>query len=737
MGDVSKPNSNGPGRRDIPAPGGVWTQQSLAAGDDTLAAIIRNSPIAIMALDPNQRVMMCNPAAERMFGWPADEIIGRPYSLIPKEQRRQFSRLWAELKAGKIVADREVQRRRRDGTLLDVSLSVAFLRDARGEVCGFLGMMVDITERKKAHAEREQAYSLLRAALESTEDGILAVDLDGAATTFNERFVKMWRVPAAAASQPNPLIFEHALALIQNPESFLGQRAELLRHPDRESFDVLHTKDNRILERYSRPQMVGGEPVGRVFCYRDVTQRVRAEEQIRQLNRELEERVRERTAALAQANSELRRKMRELRALNGMAATISTSLDLPEQLNALAEHFSRDLQVPAGMFFVGDTTSDVSGDEQSNLRMQCCWGVPEDRLSALSAGPETARFLAQSLQKRRVVRARLATANQENGAAVRNAEEVDFGAPTVVPVLTNSRVEALLMLWNRSSRPFSDYEIRLFKSLSKQVVLAIQNARLFSELRVNHERLQALSLHAVDVQERERRHIARELHDEIGQMLTGVKLSLEMLRREPKAAEERLDHAQDLINDLMARVRELSLELRPAMLDDLGLVPALLWLFDSYSRQTGVRVAFEHTSEGERYAHRVETAAYRIVQEALTNVARHAGCSDAWVRLSTANGLLRVQIDDRGRGFDAAGAMSAVRTAGLPGMKERATLLGGQLSVSTAPGEGTRILALLPLSDTGGPIGDTDVRAEPEEDAGRPQPAPHAPRVRKSTKWRV
>jgi len=157
------------------------------------------------------------------------------------------------------------------------------------------------------------------------------------------------------------------------------------------------------------------------------------------------------------------------------------------------------------------------------------------------------------------------------------------------------------------------------------------------------------------------------------------------------------------VRDLIAQVRSLALDLRPAMLDDLGLVPALVWLFERYTAQTHVAVRFEHAGlEEQRFAPEVETTAYRIIQEALTNVARHAGVSEVTVRLWTDDDTLSVIIVDRGRGFD----LQTVRTtlsSGLAGMAERAALLGGSLTIESAPATGTRVTASLPLHSDGEP----------------------------------
>jgi signal transduction histidine kinase len=196
----------------------------------------------------------------------------------------------------------------------------------------------------------------------------------------------------------------------------------------------------------------------------------------------------------------------------------------------------------------------------------------------------------------------------------------------------------------------------------------------------------------LEVQEQERRRLARELHDEVGQILTGLGLTLERgSRLGDDGLRKAVGEARELLRDLTGQVRDLSLRLRPSMLDDLGLLPALLWHLERYTAQTGVRVDLRHTGLGRRFSPEGETAAYRIVQEALTNVARYAGVAEAAVRISLDRGALRIQIEDRGNGFDAETVLKSGACSGLSGMRQRAALLGGRLEVASVPGSGTRL----------------------------------------------
>jgi PAS domain S-box-containing protein len=214
----------------------------------------------------------------------------------------------------------------------------------------------------------------------------------------------------------------------------------------------------------------------------------------------------------------------------------------------------------------------------------------------------------------------------------------------------------------------------------------------------NHARLQALSRRLVEVQETERRAIARELHDEVGQLLTGIRLSLEMLDRlPPEKMPNQIARAQNIIADLQDRVREMSLSLRPPMLDDLGLLPTLLWHIERYSAQTGIDVTFTHYGlEQRRFLLDVEIAMYRMVQEALTNIARHAQSATATVTLQVREETLEARIIDQGRGFDVDTVLNKHQSSGLSGIRERARLLGGSAEIRAAPGQGTRISITLP-----------------------------------------
>jgi signal transduction histidine kinase len=257
-----------------------------------------------------------------------------------------------------------------------------------------------------------------------------------------------------------------------------------------------------------------------------------------------------------------------------------------------------------------------------------------------------------------------------------------------------------LVLCSARLGAFDVEEINRLKLFANLTEMALQNLRIFEMVQQGRQRAQSLSKRLVEVQEEERRAVARELHDEIGQILTGLKIQLDVALRSGHtgAGMQELGEAQALTNELIGRVRQLSLDLRPAMLDDLGLLPALNWFFERYSRRTNIEVNFRHQGlEQRRFSSELETAAYRVAQEALTNVARYAKVQQVEVIVWATERLLQLQISDEGSGFSVEEKSAGLSSRGLAGMHERVGLVGGALKILSAPGEGTQVIVELPV----------------------------------------
>jgi signal transduction histidine kinase len=276
-----------------------------------------------------------------------------------------------------------------------------------------------------------------------------------------------------------------------------------------------------------------------------------------------------------------------------------------------------------------------------------------------------------------------------------------------VPLRTTTGVVGLMNLVLPSGRLFSQRELALLATVGGEVGLAIEKTQLLKELQ-DKERLRSdLIKKLMTAYEDERRRIARELHDDTGQSLTALILNVEMLRMQAEQAQpalvEELERLKALAEATLEEVRKLIYDLRPTVLDDLGLAAALRWYVHHQLEPRGLVVDLKLELGETRLDPLVETAAFRIAQEALWNVVKHARASRVEVALALADGRLRLRVKDNGRGFE--GRRRAIdplfRGAGLGGMEERATLLGGRLRITSAPEAGTDVVAELPLPASG------------------------------------
>jgi len=232
-----------------------------------------------------------------------------------------------------------------------------------------------------------------------------------------------------------------------------------------------------------------------------------------------------------------------------------------------------------------------------------------------------------------------------------------------------------------------------------------ENERLFQRLIEGERRFRGLAKAVWKVQEDERRRLARELHDGLGQTLTALTNQLGRLQQklEGSASSEvaaRLADSVEMARLALKETRELSRLLRPPVLDDLGLTSGLSWLARTLEQRAGLHVELALSGIEERLDPELETLVFRIVQEALTNVLRHAGTDCARVAVSRSGGILHLRISDSGRGFDARSTLAggdAATGSGLRGMRDRLELFGGQLEIISAPGQGALVSAAIPL----------------------------------------
>lgn len=268
-----------------------------------------------------------------------------------------------------------------------------------------------------------------------------------------------------------------------------------------------------------------------------------------------------------------------------------------------------------------------------------------------------------------------------------------------VPIKDSSHAVLGFFELHRSEQrqPFTWHDAAFLESLANTTAVAIENARLVGALAVKNDEVRALSANHLMRLEGERQHIARELHDEAGQALVGIKLSLQaMAMAVPDslpAIKEPLAQLRAQVNDATTRLRSLARRLRPPTLDQLGLDAALRQLAQEAGERAGFEVALDLEALPSRLSPHTETALFRITQEALTNVTNHADASRVEISLGLVDRSLHLRIADDGRGFEPTQATSGL---GLLGVRERAGMLGGEATVISAVGRGTVVVVAVP-----------------------------------------
>jgi len=386
---------------------------------------------------------------------------------------------------------------------------------------------------------------------------------------------------------------------------------------------------------------------------------------------------------------------REVELLSRVIETISAGLELDVILQGTAK-------------LVKDTTdTDVCFvhllDEQGRLLQLRGATPPFDSLAGkieLGIGEGVSGWVAAHAQPAVIVDDKTADPRYRYIPALRGEE---FTSMVSVPLVTPlGHLVGVLNVHTRLRREFAAADVDLLRSVAGLVAGAIENARLHQRLAEREEALERFAEQMVEWQEHESRRLAGEIHDGISQRIVSLFFHLsaaaDAIPGEPDVAAEQVARAQDLASAALDETRSAIAGLRPPVLDDLGLAASLESLGYSFP-QFAVQVEAPEC----RLAEHLETAIYRTAQEALQNAAKHASAKSARIRLSVAPGRVLLEVSDDGDGFDVTAAVRSTGAGaptgfGLPGMRERAELLGGRLSLSSVPGRGTTVRLALPLS---------------------------------------
>lgn len=391
----------------------------------------------------------------------------------------------------------------------------------------------------------------------------------------------------------------------------------------------------------------------------------------------------------------LRQQKRELAILNAIIQTVSSSYNLKDTLESALQIILSVLGSDTGWICLID-------DDRS-----CTAFVGKQGLCLSTADGERTPCLVQCVcshvQKTRDV---VIVRQLNKGCPLLvepDAQRQNIVGHVSVPMMTRARLVGQLNVAFSEQQQADQMDVDLLKAIGPQLAVAVENARLWEDVQEKEALRKELLKRVVTVQEDERRRISRELHDELGQEINSLLVRLKVLQKigDCPAGREIITGLEESASAMLGLIHDMALELRPTILDDLGLVPALAQYIRDCPEHLNLVVDFEVIGgESRRLPREIETTLYRIVQESLTNAARHAQTGRASVLLRLGKERVMAIIEDNGVGFD----LNHVRTGpekktrlGLYGMQERVALVGGKLTIETSPGAGTHIYAEVPL----------------------------------------
>jgi signal transduction histidine kinase len=425
-------------------------------------------------------------------------------------------------------------------------------------------------------------------------------------------------------------------------------------------------------------------------------------EEIQSWNRELDARVQART--------------QQLSILNAVALTVNQSLNLEDILNRALDEVLQLTGIDVIAIFIQDAT-------RGQLELKAHRGLSKKAAQlAYQVGMLDGSCGGVMELGRTIV---VPDISAYRGRGARSLQRENITSLVHVPLMTKGWALGSMCVGTHNSIHISDEEQKLLEAIGNQIAIAVENARLYADVQRKERVRGELFKKALAAQEDERKRIARELHDEVSQSLTALLYDAEdgLELDQLPVIKKRFQSICDLTQHTLNSIHKLMFDLRPSMLDQLGLIPAMRWLAETRLEPKGVRVnVFTNSNlsllNGENDHHRlsseIETALYRVVQEAINNIARHAAARNVEIGLFLNDGVASVNITDDGIGFDLTElSMEAIkninsedfqfsentRGLGLLGMQERIELLGGELEIDTTPGSGTQIHIRVPIQE--------------------------------------
>lgn len=401
---------------------------------------------------------------------------------------------------------------------------------------------------------------------------------------------------------------------------------------------------------------------------------------------------------LKRSEQELNSRYREISAMQRIASGLSQSLDLSTRLQNAVDVVLDLTGFDAGCIFLTD-------ESQSELALHFHRGILSSEFASRTSRWPIGRGVTGQVAATGVpCFIEDAEAHPVFDRQIRALEGIHGFA--AIPLVSKEKVMGVLCIMRRQAFVFSPSEQLMLQTLGKQIGISLENSHLYEMARQRERQIRQLSIDLVQVQEEERQRFSRELHDGLSQLLTTLKintdLALKTAAEDPQKAQKHLLEVIALAGEAQAEAKQIAYDLRPAILDDFGLRAAVNVHATTFERRTGIAVDLHMPIEEARFDSIVETTIYRIVQELLTNVAKHAHAERVTIQLLRRGDVLALAVADNGKGFDVTQTLTRQSDPahyGLRNIRERVEFFQGMFRVESVPGQGTEIMIELPLKE--------------------------------------
>ena len=640
-------------------------------------ALLEASLNPIEVVDLHGRILYVNPAFEQWIGTTSGSLLGKPIFdgvQVPRHSQEK-EQLWVwiaeQLKSGHAWSG-EVELPHPNGTVSYTLLIISPVLSADGRLVEAIGIHHDVTERRELARKFEESQEKYQNIVESSLDGIVIVQ-EGKLVFVNASSAKIF-----GYESPDDMKDVNFVDTVAPSNRFLvleGYEGRSIGEDVLRNFEMKGlSKQGRVIDLEVNAKIVSwnGKPAVQA-SFRDITKR-------KSLERE---------QALW---------LWEQETMSTIDRQLVSSVSLQSVLDAISYH--------AKALTRADWAGVIMVDLDTNLAR---WrAVTGNRVPMPDSPLQLEKVHAAIIRsKEPVVMKDLGASEDFPVEQFPPFEEEKILSAVRFPLIVEKEIRGQLVVGYRRPHEFAAREMRLLTSLAEKSSIALANAQLYDNLLSREKELELLSGARVQAQEEERRRIAREIHDSLGQMLTAIKFNVEILEDaaglQTEDDSKRLVDIKGLLDNAMAEAREISYNLMPSVLVDFGLVPALQFLCEQFSKSNQLSVKMHTNGVEGRFDSSIEVGLYRIAQEALNNIAKHADAREINVQLIGDAKSTRLIIEDDGKGFHVSRfepQSGQRRGMGLVSMRERAASFNGMFMLDSHPGRGTEIIVEVPRTDS-------------------------------------